>query len=454
MSKLIKGLVFFAMLGVIMIGCGENRDVGVLQPSEQLSKEVLPPPEFKRPPTPSASLGAPEGGVFQSATLWLFITEAPGRGVAVRRITADWEETVVTWNNFGGAYAPELFGAVWTNLPTWYGADVSALVAGWQDGTYPDYGLLLEQVTGLYPRSAFDSREATNVPYLEICYTVNGGTVCEQIQSTGDAYIAAFIPDDNNGLSTQLFTGYHPGVCEVGYLSLLKFEGPDEQPPRAGIGDTVWFDTDGDGIQDGGEPGVPDVTVNLYDCTDAFVASLQTDADGYYLFGGLEPGSYYVEFILPAGNVFTSQDVGGDDNVDSDADPVTGKTVCTVLGDDEFDHSWDAGLVDEPDFGDCDGKVTQLTVRYDGAIVDAHIVVMQKKNIVAFDGIVQPGEQFTFNGQDRHGTLGPETYYYVNGVYNTNIHTSCSQPIGPGLVSGDFTVIEGYSRHGGLLPPL
>jgi hypothetical protein len=34
------------------------------------------------------------------------------------------------------------------------------------------------------------------------------------------------------------------------------------------------------------------------------------------------------------------------------------------------------------------------------------------------------------------------------------IHTSCSDPIGPGFVSGDFTVMSGYSRNGGLLCPL
>ena len=38
---------------------------------------------------------------------------------------------------------------------------------------------------------------------------------------------------------------------------------------------------------------------------------------------------------------------------------------------------------------------------------------------------------------------------YVDGELNTKIHTSCSQPIGPGLVSGDFLVVAGESREGG-----
>jgi len=112
----------------------------------------------------------------------------------------------------------------------------------------------------------------------------------------------------------------------------------------AAIGDYVWHDLDMDGIQDAGEPGIPGVTVHLYDCADNHLAVMITDADGLYLFGGLWPGDFYVKFDRPAGYVFSPQDQGADDAVDSDADPVTGKTVCTNLGDWEEDLTWDAGL--------------------------------------------------------------------------------------------------------------
>lgn len=127
-------------------------------------------------------------------------------------------------------------------------------------------------------------------------------------------------------------------------------------------------------------------------------------------------------------------------------DPL-GASICWIVG------ALDIETPDE-ETGDCAGKVTELTVKYIGSVADANIVVKAKKKVVVFDGVVQPGEMFTIFGFDRQGTLGPETYYYVNGVLNTNIHTSCSQPIGPGLIKGDFEVIKGYSRRGGLLPPL
>jgi hypothetical protein len=106
--------------------------------------------------------------------------------------------------------------------------------------------------------------------------------------------------------------------------------------------------------------------------------------------------------------------------------------------------------------GACDGKVTELTLEYQGSLSDALITVTQKKGnqtLTAFEGTVQPGEAFSFVGQDRHGTLGPEIKILVNGELNAEMHTSCSQPIGPGLVSGDFMVVEGASRNGGALCP-
>jgi hypothetical protein len=445
MARLISCLVLFTVLAILIIGCGEERTPGILQPTGV------------GVPSISAKITIPPGSTFESATLYIYVTESSNRVIAVRRITEPWEELVVTWNNFGGAYAPDPFGYFWAGSVGWYAVDVSDLIEGWLNETYDNYGLLLLQYSGLYPRTAYDSREAAHIPYLEICYTTASGSECNQVPADGDAYIAEFMPNVNTGLSEVLYTGYYDGVCDVGYLSLLGFDrGPGVEPPLAAIGDTVWLDEDRDGIQDAGEPGFPGVTVNLYDCSgpDVLVATTVTDANGYYLFSDLLPGYYRVEFIAPGGYVFTLQNQGADDAVDSDADPLTGLADCTLLDPNEEDMTWDAGLHEEIEYGECEGKVTQLTVRYDGSIVDAHIVVKQKKNIVVFDGIVQPGEEFTFYGADNKGTFGPETYYYVNDVYNTNIHTSCSQPIGPGLTSGDFTVIEGYSRGGGLLPPL
>lgn len=112
----------------------------------------------------------------------------------------------------------------------------------------------------------------------------------------------------------------------------------------ASIGDYVWNDVNQNGVQDAGEMGIAGVKVELYTCADVLVATTYTNADGYYVFTNLMPGDYYVKFYVKDGYDFTMPNQGSDDTKDSDADPATGKTVCTTLVAGENDMTWDAGM--------------------------------------------------------------------------------------------------------------
>ncbi len=133
---------------------------------------------------------------------------------------------------------------------------------------------------------------------------------------------------------------------------------------RAALGNFVWMDDDGDGVQDAGEPGVTGVTVTLFrpgfgldgiagNADDALpVASMITDQNGQYLFSNLEAGIYEVEFsTIPGGTSFTQRNTPGDtgDNTNSDAIPVSGnpsvgRTTGITLSAGETDLTVDAGL--------------------------------------------------------------------------------------------------------------
>lgn len=106
------------------------------------------------------------------------------------------------------------------------------------------------------------------------------------------------------------------------------------------LGNRVWFDSNGNGIQDTGEEGIDGLCVNLYDASGNLIQRTSTDTNGYYGFNVL-PGKYSVEFVKPAGLEFSAPNVG-DDSLDSDADPVTGRAEADVSAD---DLSIDAGLV-------------------------------------------------------------------------------------------------------------
>ena len=70
--------------------------------------------------------------------------------------------------------------------------------------------------------------------------------------------------------------------------------------PGLALGNLVWLDVDDDGTVDAGEAGIEGVAVRLYQGA-TLVASTVTDADGHYLFDGLDPGDYEVEITAPAG---------------------------------------------------------------------------------------------------------------------------------------------------------
>ena len=120
----------------------------------------------------------------------------------------------------------------------------------------------------------------------------------------------------------------------------------------AALGDLVWTDDDADGIQDAGETGLGGVTVTLLDAGGATLASTTTAADGTYAFTGLTPGSYRVEFTAPAGYTISPADQGGDDTVDSDADPTTGQTALVTLASGDNDTSIDTGMYQGASLGD------------------------------------------------------------------------------------------------------
>ena len=112
---------------------------------------------------------------------------------------------------------------------------------------------------------------------------------------------------------------------------------------KAAIGDRVWFDANRNGVQDAGEDGVQGVTVRLLDCAGNVLATTTTNLSGLYLFSGLMPGEYNIQFVLPSGYVFSPQNVG-DDAFDSDAN-ASGFTACTTLVSGETDRTWDAGIM-------------------------------------------------------------------------------------------------------------
>ncbi len=85
--------------------------------------------------------------------------------------------------------------------------------------------------------------------------------------------------------TAQVLMGEHIDGFDVGIGALGK------------LGDFAWLDENGNGMQDGGEPGVPGVTVQLWQYG-AMVAQQTTDLYGRYLFTGVYPGAYEIKVSM------------------------------------------------------------------------------------------------------------------------------------------------------------
>ena len=76
--------------------------------------------------------------------------------------------------------------------------------------------------------------------------------------------------------------------------------------PPIEIGNYVWEDTDGDGIQEAGEPGMPGIAVQLFSDTGTLLATTETNADGQYYFS--HAGDPSQTWISPADSILEHSD--------------------------------------------------------------------------------------------------------------------------------------------------
>jgi hypothetical protein len=111
------------------------------------------------------------------------------------------------------------------------------------------------------------------------------------------------------------------------------------------LGDWVWEDKDGDGIQDAGELGISNVVVRLLDVELNVITSVVTDADGYYFFDNPGTTERRVQVVPPSNTVFTLQDAASAaDSADSDVLPADGRSAPVVVASGATNLTVDAGL--------------------------------------------------------------------------------------------------------------
>jgi hypothetical protein len=116
----------------------------------------------------------PSNATITKATLKVYLITSwdyPGtsRTITAYRITSNWSESSVTWNNkpgYGSAYGSRsIVHGDWG----WYEFDVTSLVRAWHNGTYTNHGIMLRGPEVLGWRG-FSTREGPYTPRLVVEY--------------------------------------------------------------------------------------------------------------------------------------------------------------------------------------------------------------------------------------------------------------------------------------------
>lgn len=137
-----------------------------------------------------------------------------------------------------------------------------------------------------------------------------------------------FSPKDAGGDDTR-DSDIFPSGSELGFtasftlasnvISITSIDVGMMTPLQAVLGNRVWEDFDGDGIQDTGEPGLPGVTMQLWNTMmNQLLDSDVSDANGIYNVMTPEPGDYRLRVVTPQGFTLSPKDQGGNDTMDSD----------------------------------------------------------------------------------------------------------------------------------------
>lgn len=116
------------------------------------------------------------------------------------------------------------------------------------------------------------------------------------------------------------------------------------------LGDTVWHDKDGNGLQDYKEPLIPGVSLTLLyvhaDGTMTETATTTSDQYGYYAFDALRPGTYVLKLNAQPGDSLTSCFGAPLGEIDNDIDPDTGMSQPIALRSGQTLRNIDVGLTE------------------------------------------------------------------------------------------------------------
>lgn len=197
------------------------------------------------------------------------------------------------------------------------------------------------------------------------------------------------------------------------------------------IGNFVWFDSNNNGLQDSGEPGINGCTITLYTSGNVQVGAPAVSTfdinnnPGYYSFCGLTAGSYYIVVTPPAGMALTIQN-NSNPTLNSDVSPNTMQSAVFNFNC-QTNNDLDIGLA-EDDGCKCDKSSWGNIYISNQVVINPHLG-LSKSAVPVGDAIPWPGGGTTTKleckkDQQQPITLKCKTTYNFSAAYNC-VPASC-----------------------------
>ncbi|MBC2195356.1 SdrD B-like domain-containing protein, partial [Listeria booriae] len=217
-----------------------------------------------------------------------------------------------------------VFGGLATSLPGYASAAENKVMAAGQ-GTISD--VMFEDLNG---NSVQDANETTGVAGIKVeLYSDQGVQVGTVTTGTDGRYTFSNLADGTYyihvDMSTlpaneKLFTtqGINGSDGNSSYFTITNGNTVTGYhfgfyPQQGAIQSYIYNDANGNGQKDGGEAGISNVHVALYNESGAKVADATTDGSGAYGFTALTPGRYYAKADIPANYQYKSSTYYGSD---------------------------------------------------------------------------------------------------------------------------------------------
>lgn len=175
----------------------------------------------------------PAGVTVRSANLVLpthhFLGEGPDFEVTAHRVTSDWQDTTVTYDNFNDAFDPLSAGSrmvAAADSDSVFIALDNALVSGWIGGAIPNYGVLVQAPAATFAKQFHSRNSILGQPILRLAYTNNNLDSTKDVSAASDAFIFKVLQPPPAG---PLYVTHG-----TDFNSLLKFD-LTRFPPEATI---------------------------------------------------------------------------------------------------------------------------------------------------------------------------------------------------------------------------